>query len=103
MTICCAKDVNGSATLMNTAFVHRRRKRFPSRLSFRLFRFQRLPRRSSLTPRHLSVETYDLGMTSIVIDCAGNSVLSVLVVLLAAGGVTVTFGCDTMDARLAEL
>ena len=36
-------------------------------------------------------------------DCAGKLAVIVLVVLPAVGGVTVTFGCDTMVVKFALL
>jgi hypothetical protein len=41
------------------------------------------------------------GITSSVIDCAGKVVLSVLVVLPAAGAVTGMLACGKIAARLA--
>ncbi len=46
---------------------------------------------------------HDPGITSSVIDCAGNFVPIVLAVPPPVGGVTVTFGCATIAFRLALL
>ena len=43
------------------------------------------------------------GTTNSVIDCAGKVAVMVLVVLPAAGGVTVTFGWATIVVKLALL
>jgi hypothetical protein len=44
-----------------------------------------------------------LGTTKRVMDCAGNLVVMVLLILPDAGAVTATSGCETIAFRLALL